>query len=220
MKKESISTEDFLKAIFHFEEEGKAATSGNLAAVLGITPAAITDMSKKLSRSNHIIYEPYKALHLTQKGREIAVGVIRRHRLWEAFLHDILEMDWRRIHDEAERLEHQTSDYLLNKLDAFLGFPSFDPHGDPIPDGDGQFPDERALIPLKNVKDKGSYQILRILSHGSEKGDFLQGLGLETGQEIRLERPEQGGGCLITFNDQKIVLPVEYAGLILVKTVE
>ena len=132
--KMSVSTENFLKAIFHFQNEGLEANSSRMAKKLGISNAAVTDMAKKLSRQKLIIYQKYKGLKLTEKGRTLAVSIIRRHRLWELFLHDVLGLSWAEVHDEAEMLEHQTSNFLIEKIDKYLGHPEFDPHGAPIPD--------------------------------------------------------------------------------------
>lgn len=130
----STSVENFLKSIFTLRhDEGEKSSTTNMAMRLGISGPAVTDMAKKLSVKGLVVYAPYKELELTPAGLSLAVKVIRRHRLWEMFLYRVLKMDLGEVHREAEILEHQTSDSLLEKIDDYLGRPKFDPHGDPIP---------------------------------------------------------------------------------------
>jgi len=134
----STSEENYLKAIFHLQaEEGTVSTSG-LAAHLHTRPASVTDMMKKLAAKKLLHYKPYYGFSLTAEGKKIALSVIRRHRLWEYFLSEKLAFGWEEVHGIAEELEHVSSKKLIDKLDAFLGFPQFDPHGDPIPDSRGK----------------------------------------------------------------------------------
>lgn len=217
MKRNSISTEDFLKTIYHLEEGGKKANSAEMAAILEITPAAITDMSRKLKKAGLVLYTPYKPLGLTNAGRKLALGVIRRHRLWETFLYDVLGMEWNKVHDEAERLEHNTSDFLLSKLDEFLGFPAFDPHGDPIPDRQGRFPVDRDLICLRDISEKGDYTVFRIMEHSGQPADFLYKTGIEPGKKLVVDEIQEGGIMLIESDHKHIVLPGQYARFIYVK---
>jgi DtxR family Mn-dependent transcriptional regulator len=137
----TISTEDYIKAIYKLEEKGERATTSALAAQLGVADASITDMIKKLSEKGLLRYERYQGVQLTAKGRKLALGILRRHRLWEMFLTQFLGYSWDRVHDEAERLEHVTSEELEHKLDEALGFPQVDPHGHPIPTKDGTLAD-------------------------------------------------------------------------------
>jgi DtxR family Mn-dependent transcriptional regulator len=129
--------EDTLKAICSLEEEkGRAGTTA-LARRLGVSGASITEMLKRLSAGGLVTYEPYRGVALTPQGRRLALRMLRRHRLWEMFLARHLGLGWDEIHDEAERLEHATSDLLERKLDRVLGYPRVDPHGDPIPSAAG-----------------------------------------------------------------------------------
>lgn len=133
----STSEENYMKAIFHLQQENSTVTTNRLAALLNARPASITDMMKKLKTKKIVHYRPYRGFRLTTEGNKIALGIIRRHRLWEYFLSEKLKFTWDEVHDIAEDLEHVSSKKLIDKLDAFLGYPRFDPHGDPIPDHPG-----------------------------------------------------------------------------------
>jgi DtxR family Mn-dependent transcriptional regulator len=131
------STEDYLKAICHLQEEGGRAGTSLLARRLRLSGASVTDMLKRLAVEGLVEYAPYRGVVLTRAGRRVAMRTLRRHRLWEMFLVRHLGFSWDQIHDEAERLEHVTSTLLEQRLDEALGFPVADPHGDPIPSPDG-----------------------------------------------------------------------------------
>lgn len=133
----SFTEENYIKAIYHLQSSKTTVTTNELAEVLKTKPASVTDMIKKLKRKKLVNYKPYYGCGLTGNGRSLALLIIRRHRLWEYFLHEKLGFAWDEVHDVAEELEHVGSVKLINKLDAFLGFPRVDPHGDPIPEADG-----------------------------------------------------------------------------------
>ncbi len=133
----STSEENHIKAIYHLQKDG-SVTTNELAAELKTRPASITDMMKKLRTKKLVHYEAYKGFRLTAEGRKLALIIIRRHRLWEFFLAEKLKFSWEEVHEVAEDLEHVSSKKLIDKLDEYLGFPRFDPHGDPIPDAQGR----------------------------------------------------------------------------------
>lgn len=136
----TTSEEDHLKAIFKIAEKEKKAVSTNaIAAYLNTAPASVTDMLKKLADKEVIIYQKYKGVTLSAPGSKIAIQLIRKHRLWELFLVEKLGFAWEEVHDIAEQMEHIQSDELISRLDRFLEYPKFDPHGDPIPNADGKF---------------------------------------------------------------------------------
>ena len=130
----TTSEENYLKAIFHLQEEGDNVTTNALAEKLNTRAASVTDMMKKLSAKKLLHYKPYYGFSLSTEGKKTALSIIRRHRLWEYFLSEKLKFSWNEVHLLAEELEHISSPELINRLDEFLGFPPFDPHGDPIPD--------------------------------------------------------------------------------------
>ena len=136
----SLSEENYLKAIFHLEHTYREGVSTNaLAEEMETKASSVTDMVKKLSEKKLVIYKKYQGVKLSKLGRDTAIEIIRKHRLWEVFLVEKLNFNWDEVHDVAEQLEHIRSEKLIKELDKFLGFPKRDPHGDPIPDAGGNF---------------------------------------------------------------------------------
>ena len=134
----SLAEENYLKAIYHLSDHGKEGVTTNaISDLLHTKPASVTDMLKKLSQKEVIHYVKYQGVTLTENGKKLALQVIRKHRLWEVFLVNKLNFNWDEVHDIAEQLEHIQSKLLIDRLDEFLGHPSYDPHGDPIPDESG-----------------------------------------------------------------------------------
>ncbi len=181
----STSEENYIKAIYHLQKEG-SVTTNELAAELQTRPASVTDMMKKLRTKKLVHYEAYKGFRLTPDGRKLALIIIRRHRLWEFFLAEKLKFSWDEVHAVAEDLEHVSSKKLIDKLDEFLGFPRYDPHGDPIPDAGGKIETSKQVcladLPLNKtalvcyVSDQ-STEMLELLSHKK--------IGLGTRLEIK-----------------------------------
>ncbi|MET0464147.1 MAG: metal-dependent transcriptional regulator [Chitinophagaceae bacterium] len=169
----STSEENYIKAIYHLQKEG-SVTTNELAAELQTRPASVTDMMKKLRTKKLVHYEAYKGFKLTVDGKKLALLIIRRHRLWEFFLAEKLKFSWEEVHAVAEDLEHVSSKKLIDKLDEFLGFPRYDPHGDPIPDASGKIETGKQVclsdLPLNTtaivcyVSDQSS-AMLELLSH-------------------------------------------------------
>ena len=141
----STSEENYLKTIYHLQTKDDNVTTNELAERLQAKPASITDMMKKLKTRKLVNYQPYQGFRLTSEGKKIALGIIRRHRLWEYFLAEKLKFSWDEVHEVAEQLEHVSSKKLIDKLDEFLAYPKFDPHGDPIPDTDGRMEPSKQL---------------------------------------------------------------------------
>ncbi|MCL5245616.1 metal-dependent transcriptional regulator [Cellulophaga sp. 20_2_10] len=151
------SEENYLKAIFHIGKGGANEISTNaIAEQMETKPSSVTDMMKKLSEKNLVNYKKYKGVSLTAIGKSMALSIIRKHRLWEVFLVEKLDFSWDEVHDVAEQLEHIESEKLIDKLDKLLDYPKYDPHGDPIPDKNGNFKvmDKKLLSEL-SVNDKG-----------------------------------------------------------------
>ena len=134
----STSEENYLKTIFHLQTKDDNVTTNELAEKLHTRPASITDMMKKLKTRKLVNYQPYQGFRLTLEGKKVALSIIRRHRLWEYFLAEKLKFSWDEVHEVAEQLEHVSNKKLIDKLDEYLAFPKFDPHGDPIPDTNGK----------------------------------------------------------------------------------
>jgi DtxR family Mn-dependent transcriptional regulator len=134
----STSEENYLKTIFHLQTKDANVTTNELADKLKTKPASVTDMMKKLKTRKLVHYQPYRGFRLSPEGKKVALGIVRRHRLWEFFLAEKLKFSWDEVHEVAEQLEHVSSKKLIDKLDEFLDHPKFDPHGDPIPDTNGK----------------------------------------------------------------------------------
>ncbi|MFA8451128.1 MAG: iron dependent repressor, metal binding and dimerization domain protein [Bacteroidales bacterium] len=215
----TISTENFLKTIFLLQNDEQTLPSPTaVARSLDITNAAVTDMSKKLAAKGLVIYQKYKELSLTEEGEQIAVTTIRRHRLWESFLLEVLDVPLDKVHDEAESLEHHVSDYLTTKIDEYLGFPDFDPHGDPIPDSSGDFPDMSNFVFLDNIERNIAYKVTRIEHHSIDNLLKLRSLKLIPDSRVDLvEVLDEGDSLLLIVEKEKIVVPKWLAKKVWVK---
>ncbi len=134
----TLTEENYIKAIYHLGNYGLENVSTNaIAKEMETKASSVTDMVKKLSEKEYVDYKKYQGVTLTKKGKEIAINIVRKHRLWEVFLVEKLNFSWDEVHEVAEQLEHIKSKKLISQLDAFLEFPTHDPHGDPIPDSSG-----------------------------------------------------------------------------------
>jgi DtxR family Mn-dependent transcriptional regulator len=175
--------EDTLKAICSLEEEGGRACTTALARRLGVSGASITEMLKRLSAGGLVVYEPYRGVALTSEGRRLARRTLRRHRLWEMFLARHLGFRWDEIHEEAERLEHATSDRLENRLDRALGFPRFDPHGDPIPSAGGALRQPR-LTTLADAEGGSTVVVTRVRDRDGDALRYVSRIGISLNQRL------------------------------------
>ena len=190
------STEDYIKSIYKLQIKGKPVSTSVLARVLHIGDGSVTDMLKRLSIKKLIQYKPYKGVLLTGSGRRLAIRMVRRHRLWEMFLVEYLGYRWDEIHEEAERLEHVTSDELERRLDRLLGQPRVDPHGDPIPNVHGD-------LEGKNYAALSEFQtgdILRIIRVSDADPALLQHaamLGLGLNKKIFIKKKMDFDGSLL-----------------------
>jgi DtxR family Mn-dependent transcriptional regulator len=185
--KYSISKEDHLKAIFHLQQEQGVVTTNALAAALQTRPASVTDMLKKLKDQKLLIYERYKGFKLNNDGRKAAVQIIRKHRLWEYFLVKKLQFGWDEVHEIAEELEHIGSKKLIDRLDAYLGFPDTDPHGDPIPDSQGRLP-MRRQVNLSQLPTGKIVQVAGIASQTPEMLEVLQHNHIRLGTKLEIRK--------------------------------
>lgn len=180
------TVEDYLKAILLLEQGagGDALVSmGQIAAALGVAPGTVTAMVKTLDKSGQLAYERYSGVRLTDPGRRLALHVLRRHRLIELFLVDVLGLDWSEVHEEAERLEHAMSDKLIDRIDALLDYPSSDPHGDPIPDADGALRSTQ-LISLAECPPGHSFRVARVSDQDQAFLRFVERQGLKPGTRV------------------------------------
>jgi len=181
------SEENYLKEIFHLsgQSEKRVSTNG-LAARLSTKASSITDMLQKLSDKKLVEYVKYKGCFLTEEGEQIAIQIIRKHRLWETFLVNKLSFGWEEVHDVAEQLEHIDSPKLIDSLDRFLNYPKFDPHGDPIPDKKGNIVYRKSKIKLIDSAINSQVEIVRVNEDSLALLKFLEQHQLTLGTELQV----------------------------------
>lgn len=205
----SHTVENYVKAIYSVtshaelgagERQELAASTGRLAEELGVLPGTVTSMLKTLQASGLADYRPYEGVRLTEAGTALALRVLRRHRLIELFLVNTLNLTWDEVHEEAENMEHAVSDLLIDRIDAFLGYPDADPHGDPIPRSDGSMA-PTDYVSLTSLEIGRRFRLLRVMD---QSADFLKYL---TEQELGIEAT----GRLISIVPSAGVVRVEVA---------
>ncbi len=162
--------EDYLKIIYELERDGDAAGTNEIAARLAIAPASVSGMVRRLAGQGFVQHEPYRGVRLTGAGRASALRLLRRHRILECYLTEVLGYPWDDVHHEAERLEHAASDELIERMAAALGHPAVDPHGAPIPTADGEVDERRH----RTLADLATGVPARVVRMADEDGDFLR----------------------------------------------
>lgn len=202
----SYTEENYLKALLKLASRNdgkKEAGTNEMAASLGVKPATANDMFKKLKEKNLVDYKKYGKISLTPLGEENAINILRRHRLWETFLFQKLDFSWDEVHEVAEQLEHIQSPKLVEKLEEFLGFPEYDPHGDPIPRANGDMlPFERLL--LADLQPGDTAFVVRVKDTSNVFLQYLQKLGISIGTKVTLmEKVDFDGSMVITIDDQE-----------------
>jgi len=183
----SVAEENYIKSIYHLQQNAESVTTNALADHIKTKPASVTDMLKKLQLKNLLNYNPYKGFRLSKEGNKAALNIIRRHRLWEYFLVNQLQFNWEEVHDVAEQLEHVISRKLVDKLDAFLGYPKFDPHGDPIPDSNGKI-NFQQQIPLVNLPLNTMAIITSVQNQSSDLLAFLSNRDMHIGTKVEVKQ--------------------------------
>lgn len=191
------TVENYLKAILlRSDTSGDGMVSmGALAGALDVVPGTVTTMVKAMAGQGLLEHQSRQGVRLTAQGRKVALGVLRKHRLVETFLVQTLKMDWADVHEEAEALEHAISDRVLAKIDAFLGYPATDPHGDPIPDAKGRL-DEEIKATLANCELKETLLVARITDQSAAFLEFIQQQGLKPGAKVKVLTRDITGGIL------------------------
>jgi DtxR family Mn-dependent transcriptional regulator len=199
----TLSEENYLKAIYHLESDSKKGISTNaIAKSLETKASSVTDMVKKLSEKEVVLYIKYQGVTLTEFGKKTAANIVRKHRLWEVFLVEKLNFSWDEVHDVAEQLEHIKSPKLINQLDSFLGFPTHDPHGDPIPDKDGHVNTvDKILLSTLNKDESGV--CVGVDDSSSEFLRFLDKKGITIGKKITVLEKEDFDDSLSIQMDNK-----------------
>ena len=182
----SVSQENYLKAIYKLASREGVASNQAIASVLESTPASVTNMLRKLTEMGWIDYEAYRGATLTAAGSKRALELVRKHRLWEVFLVDKLQYDWDAVHPLAEELEHIGGEELVNRLDAFLGHPQYDPHGDPIPDSEGNIRKRQHVIAASELNVGEDFAVCGVRDSSSLFLQHLDRLGIELGKRYAL----------------------------------
>lgn len=182
----SHTEQNYIKAIYHLSrnEDGTAYTQ-QLASAMSTTPASASDMVKKLSEKGLVSHIPYRGAKLNKRGEKTALYIIRRHRLWELFLTEVLKFKWDEVHPMAEELEHVSSDLLLDRIDKYLNYPRFDPHGDPIPDAQGKIA-ETNFTRLGTLDKNQSGTISGVEEHSAEFLQYLEEVGMMLGCQVKI----------------------------------
>ena len=182
----SVSQENYLKAIYKLASRDGVASNQAIASVLESTPASVTNMLRKLTEMGWVEYEAYRGATLTAAGSKRALELVRKHRLWEVFLVDKLQYDWDAVHPLAEELEHIGGEELVNRLDAFLGHPQYDPHGDPIPDSEGNIRKRQHVIAASELNVGEDFVVCGVRDSSSLFLQHLDKLGIELGKRYAL----------------------------------
>ena len=200
----NISKENYLKAIYTLAKHNEGyISSSQIAKELCVTNAAISEMANRLAKSGYIEYKKYKGIKITAAGETLAVSVLRKHRLWELFLVETLGLTWGEVHLEAEKLEHSTSSFLIDKIDVFLKFPKTDPHGAPIPNKEGNYRIKSNDIALENCEIGKTYRISRVNDKNTELINYLTKLRLFLNKKIKIKDKLGFDGSIIIELDNQ-----------------
>lgn len=209
--------ENYLKAILKLSgKEKKSVSTNEIAELIKTKASSVSDMIKKLSEKNLVNYVKYQGVSLTRQGHILAVYIVRKHRLWEVFLVRHLNFSWDEVHDIAEQLEHIKSPELISRLDSFLNYPNYDPHGDPIPNEKGEFPKTTA-IPLSEVQLKGKGKVVAVETDNHSFLKYLDKLNISIGSRVQIiEFNEFDQSMDVKIDDAQMHISIEVAKNILI----
>lgn len=216
----SLSEENYLKAIFHLETAYKGGVSTNaLAEEMQTKASSVTDMVKRLSDKDLVNYKKYQGVKLSEAGKNAAIEVIRKHRLWEVFLVDKLGFNWDEVHEVAEQLEHIKSEKLTNELDKFLEYPKRDPHGDPIPDSKGNFSVANRVL-LSDLKKDETGICVGVKDSSVEFLQYLDKNRISLGKQIKIvEKEDFDQSMLIKMDGNEIRISNQISTNLFIKTI-
>jgi len=213
----NISKEDYLSTIYKNRDSDGIIKGNQIAEKLEISNAAVTDMLKKLSSDGFVDHKRYRGIKLTGEGEDYARNMVRRHRIWEVFLHQVVGLPWDKVHDEAENLEHSSSDELINRMEEMLDFPEFDPHGNPIPNKNGELPKQSTGVPLNSVNPGTKVIILRVNDINNNFLNYISQIGLELNKEIEVKNfLDYDSSVLILIDGREVNLSSKLASNIFV----
>ncbi|MAT15414.1 MAG: DtxR family iron (metal) dependent repressor [Planctomyces sp.] len=222
-RKLSLAVENYLKAVLQIGTRtgNEWVSTGSLAEELSLSPGTVTSMLKTLDESktdDFVEYKPYEGVRLTEEGRRTALLMLRRHRLIELFLVHTLDLTWDQVHEEAENMEHAVSDFLVDRIDEFLGHPEADPHGDPIPTAEGQLRGEQVeAVSLASLVTGARFRLHRVMNQSTEFLRYLTKSGISLGIEGEvLEANPEAGIISCRYKDQTVVLGFANAESLLV----
>ena len=217
----SFTEENYLKAIYTLSERKDSfdTSTNEIAEKINTKPPTVSEMLRKLTEKKLVTYEKYKKVQLTRLGRQMAMQIIRKHRLWEVFLHDKLEFTWDKVHEVAEQLEHIHSEELIVRLEKFLGYPTFDPHGDPIPSASGELSNSQRII-LSDLEAGNSCHVVGVKDSSSPFLQYLQQLNIGIGTRIKvIERIAYDGSIKISMKKgEQLSVSKKFADNVLVTT--
>ncbi|MEO9570696.1 MAG: metal-dependent transcriptional regulator [Polaribacter sp.] len=214
----TLSEENYLKTIYHLELElDKDVSTNSIANKLETKASSVSDMIKKLSEKELVIYKKYQGVKLTDFGKKIAANIVRKHRLWEVFLVEKLNFSWDEVHEVAEQLEHIKSPKLINQLDALLGFPTHDPHGDPIPDKEGNLNVLDKILLASLLKNESGICV-GVDDSSSEFLQFLDKKGITLGKQITvLEKEKYDDSLAVKIENKKLTISNKIANNIYIR---
>ncbi|BAO54996.1 metal-dependent transcriptional regulator [Nonlabens marinus] len=214
----SVSEENYIKAIHHLQKRSELVSTNDIAGKMNTKASSVTDMLKKLADKNLAVYVPYKGARLTQNGVDCANQIVRKHRLWEVFLVEKLDFSWDEVHDVAEQLEHIQSRKLIDELDKHLGFPRQDPHGDPIPDSEGNY-EKVKQVQLSKLEKGATGTITGVIDTSKDFLKYLDKHQIQLGSSIEiLEREDFDESFTIKTDHKTLHISQNIANNIYLKT--
>ncbi len=213
----SEQIENYIKNIYKLQSSEGKVTTTSLSKNLNISPASVTEMVKKLAEEGALTHTPYKGVELTESGKLTALRIVRKHRLWEMFLADVLKFSWDEIDEEAERFEHIMSEKMEDKIDEVLGYPKIDPHGDPIPAKDGTIT-AAVSFPLVEASEGKIVRVLRVSDADSEMLQYVSSIGIGLNKKIVIKQKMKfDNSMLIAVNKKEINISEKIAENIFVE---
>jgi DtxR family Mn-dependent transcriptional regulator len=205
----SLTEENYIKSVYSLSQATGEVIVSELAKKLQVKPPTVNSMMKKLALKKWVVYAPYKGIKVTEKGKKEALAIIRRHRLAELFLVNVMKLGWEEVHDIAEQLEHVESTRFYDRIDEMLGYPKFDPHGEPIPDANGKILNDKR-IPLNQAKENITVKIVAVADDKKSFLDHLNDKGLKIGEKVLVKRKEAYDGSVVLINKAKVELMITH----------
>ncbi len=205
----SLTEENYIKSVYSLSQATGEVIVSELAKKLQVKPPTVNSMMKKLALKKWVVYAPYKGIKVTEKGKKEALSIIRRHRLAELFLVNVMKLGWEEVHDIAEQLEHVESNRFYDRIDEMLGYPKFDPHGEPIPDVNGKILNDKR-IPLNQAKENATVKIVAVADDKKSFLDHLNDKGLKIGEKVLVKRKEAYDGSVVLINKLKVELMITH----------